>query len=61
MFCRLLIPSPCMFHDMHVPVFPPRPMFWLQMVLGQIEDHRRTYQPINIPFFDVFLRHLCQG
>lgn len=50
-----------MFHDMHVPVFPPRPMFWLQMVLGQIEDHRRTYQPINIPFFDVFLRHLCQG
>lgn len=36
-------------------------MFWLQMVLGQIEDHRRTYKPINIPFFDVFLRHLCQG
>ena len=33
----------------------------LQMVLGQIEDHRRTYRPINIPFFDVFLRHLCQG
>ncbi|XP_008827308.1 cullin-9 isoform X2 [Nannospalax galili] len=33
----------------------------IQMVLGQIEDHRRTYQPINIPFFDVFLRHLCQG
>lgn len=33
----------------------------LQMVLGQIEDHRRTHRPINIPFFDVFLRHLCQG
>lgn len=33
----------------------------LQMVLGQIEDHRRTHQPINIPFFDVFLRYLCQG
>ncbi|XP_045428592.1 cullin-9 isoform X1 [Pipistrellus kuhlii] len=33
----------------------------IQMVLGQIEEHRRTYQPINIPFFDVFLRHLCQG
>ncbi|XP_060045824.1 cullin-9 isoform X2 [Erinaceus europaeus] len=33
----------------------------IQMVLGQIEDHRRTQQPINIPFFDVFLRHLCQG
>eukprot|EP00073_Rattus_norvegicus_P010904 NP_001178511.1 cullin-9 [Rattus norvegicus] len=33
----------------------------IQMVLGQIEDHRRTYKPINIPFFDVFLRHLCQG
>lgn len=33
----------------------------IQMVLGQIEDHRRTLRPINIPFFDVFLRHLCQG
>uniref|UniRef100_G3T5B8 Cullin 9 n=1 Tax=Loxodonta africana TaxID=9785 RepID=G3T5B8_LOXAF len=33
----------------------------IQMVLGQIEDHRRTHQPINIPFFDVFLRHICQG
>ncbi|XP_051008836.1 LOW QUALITY PROTEIN: cullin-9 [Acomys russatus] len=33
----------------------------IQMVLGQIEDHRRTHQPINIPFFDVLLRHLCQG
>ncbi|XP_010615958.1 cullin-9 isoform X2 [Fukomys damarensis] len=33
----------------------------IQMVLGQIEDHRRTQRPINIPFFDVFLRHLCQG
>lgn len=32
-----------------------------QMVLGQIEEHRRSHQPINIPFFDVFLRNLCQG
>lgn len=31
------------------------------MVLGQIEEHRRSHQPINIPFFDVFLRNLCQG
>ena len=30
-------------------------------MLGQIEDHRRTHRPINIPFFDVFLRYLCQG
>uniref|UniRef100_A0A5F8GK56 Cullin 9 n=1 Tax=Monodelphis domestica TaxID=13616 RepID=A0A5F8GK56_MONDO len=33
----------------------------IQMVLSQIEEHRRTQRPINIPFFDVFLRHLCQG
>ncbi|KAM7136968.1 cullin-7 isoform 1-T1 [Molossus nigricans] len=33
----------------------------IQMVLGQIEDHRRSHRPINIPFFDVFLRYLCQG
>ncbi|XP_014321462.1 cullin-7 isoform X1 [Myotis lucifugus] len=33
----------------------------IQMVLGQIEDYRRTHRPINIPFFDVFLRYLCQG
>uniref|UniRef100_A0A8C5KJ64 Cullin-9 n=1 Tax=Jaculus jaculus TaxID=51337 RepID=A0A8C5KJ64_JACJA len=33
----------------------------IQMALGQIEDHRRTHRPINIPFFDVFLMHLCQG
>nr|XP_045011843.1 cullin-7 isoform X2 [Jaculus jaculus] len=33
----------------------------IQMALGQIEDHRRTHRPINIPFFDVFLRYLCQG
>uniref|UniRef100_A0A5F8GYE1 Cullin 9 n=1 Tax=Monodelphis domestica TaxID=13616 RepID=A0A5F8GYE1_MONDO len=33
----------------------------IQMVLSQIEEHRRTHRPINIPFFDVFLRHLCQG
>ncbi|XP_045699196.1 cullin-9 [Phyllostomus hastatus] len=33
----------------------------VQMVLDQIEDHRRTQRPINIPFFDVLLRHLCQG
>lgn len=31
------------------------------MVLGQIEEHRRSHQAINIPFFDVFLRNLCQG
>lgn len=36
-------------------------LFRLQMVLGQIEDHRRTHRPIQIPFFDVFLRYLCQG
>ncbi|XP_037536667.1 cullin-9 [Nematolebias whitei] len=33
----------------------------IQMVLGHIEEHRRSHQPINIPFFDVFLRNLCQG
>ncbi|XP_069092517.1 cullin-9-like isoform X1 [Pleurodeles waltl] len=33
----------------------------IQMVLGQIEEHRRNHLPINIPFFDVFLRNLCQG
>ncbi|XP_055469020.1 cullin-7 isoform X1 [Psammomys obesus] len=33
----------------------------IQMALGQIEDHRRTRRPIQIPFFDVFLRYLCQG
>ncbi|KAM6956528.1 cullin-9 [Aplochiton taeniatus] len=33
----------------------------IQMVLGQIEEHRRSHQPINIPFFDVFLQNLCQG
>uniref|UniRef100_G3PEW0 Cullin 9 n=1 Tax=Gasterosteus aculeatus TaxID=69293 RepID=G3PEW0_GASAC len=33
----------------------------IQLVLGQIEEHRRSHQPINIPFFDVFLRNLCQG
>ncbi|XP_067389128.1 cullin-9-like [Emydura macquarii macquarii] len=33
----------------------------IQMVLGQIEEHRRSHQPINIPFFDVLLRHFCQG
>ncbi|XP_004624188.1 cullin-7 isoform X2 [Octodon degus] len=33
----------------------------IQMVLGQIEEHRRTHRPINIPFFDTFLRYLCQG
>lgn len=31
------------------------------MVLGQIEEHRRSHRPINIPFFDVFLHNLCQG
>ncbi|XP_077437963.1 cullin-9 isoform X2 [Vanacampus margaritifer] len=33
----------------------------IQMVLGQIEEHRRSHEPVNIPFFDVFLRNLCQG
>ncbi|KAF0027925.1 hypothetical protein F2P81_020666 [Scophthalmus maximus] len=33
----------------------------IQMVLGHIEEHRRSHQPINIPFFNVFLRNLCQG
>ncbi|XP_069811447.1 LOW QUALITY PROTEIN: cullin-9 [Dendropsophus ebraccatus] len=33
----------------------------IQMVLGQIEEHRRCQQQINIPFFHVFLRNLCQG
>ncbi|XP_050827905.1 cullin-9-like isoform X2 [Serinus canaria] len=33
----------------------------MQLVLGQIEEHRRSHQPISIPFFDVFLHNLCQG
>ncbi|XP_061481451.1 cullin-7 isoform X2 [Rhineura floridana] len=33
----------------------------IQVVLGQIEEHRRKHQPINIPCFDVFLHGLCQG
>ncbi|KAL9864629.1 LOW QUALITY PROTEIN: cullin-9-like [Geothlypis trichas] len=33
----------------------------IQLVLGQIEEHRRSQQPISIPFFDVFLHSLCQG
>ncbi|XP_068797000.1 cullin-9 isoform X3 [Struthio camelus] len=33
----------------------------IQLVLGQIEEHRRSHQPISIPFFDVFLRNLCRG
>lgn len=33
----------------------------IQLVLGQIEEHRRSHRPINIPFFDVFLSNLCQG
>ncbi|KAJ7341193.1 hypothetical protein JRQ81_005019 [Phrynocephalus forsythii] len=33
----------------------------IQMVLGQIEEHRRSHQPINVPLFDVFLHNLCQG
>ncbi|KAM9273170.1 cullin-9 isoform 6-T6 [Cariama cristata] len=33
----------------------------IQLVLGQIEEHRRSYRPISIPFFDVFLRNLCRG
>lgn len=30
-------------------------------MLGLIEEHRRSHQPISIPFFDVFLRNLCRG
>lgn len=33
----------------------------IQVVLGQIEEHRRSQRPISIPFFDVFLRNLCRG
>ncbi|XP_014818000.1 PREDICTED: cullin-9-like [Calidris pugnax] len=33
----------------------------IQLVLGQIEEHRRSHRPISIPFFDVFLRNLCRG
>ncbi|XP_032537914.1 cullin-9-like isoform X3 [Chiroxiphia lanceolata] len=33
----------------------------IQLVLGQIEEHRRSHQPITIPFFDVFLQNLCRG
>ncbi|XP_055672679.1 cullin-9-like isoform X3 [Falco peregrinus] len=33
----------------------------IQLVLGQIEEHRRSHQAISIPFFDVFLRNLCKG
>ncbi|KAM9809118.1 LOW QUALITY PROTEIN: cullin-9-like, partial [Syngnathus typhle] len=32
-----------------------------QMTLDQIEEHRRSREPINVPFFDVLLRNLCQG
>ncbi|XP_075564412.1 cullin-9 [Pelecanus crispus] len=33
----------------------------IQLVLGLIEEHRRSHQPISVPFFDVFLRNLCRG
>ncbi|XP_054840275.1 cullin-7 isoform X2 [Eublepharis macularius] len=33
----------------------------IQMVLAQVEEHRQSRQPINIPLFDAFLRNLCQG
>ncbi|XP_042645270.1 cullin-9-like isoform X12 [Tyto alba] len=33
----------------------------MQLVLGQIEEHRRSQRPISIPLFDVFLRNLCRG
>ncbi|XP_057269580.1 cullin-9-like isoform X2 [Pezoporus wallicus] len=32
-----------------------------ELVLGQIEEHRRSHQPISIPLFDVFLHNLCRG
>ncbi|XP_013920443.1 PREDICTED: cullin-7-like [Thamnophis sirtalis] len=33
----------------------------IQMVLNQIEEHRHSHQPINVPFFDAFLHYLCHG
>ncbi|XP_065535597.1 cullin-9-like isoform X2 [Lathamus discolor] len=33
----------------------------IQLVLGQIEEHRRSHRPISIPLFDVFLHNLCRG
>ncbi|KAM9564666.1 LOW QUALITY PROTEIN: cullin-9-like [Guaruba guarouba] len=33
----------------------------IQLVLGQIEEHRRSHQPISIPLFDAFLHNLCRG
>ncbi|XP_048791423.1 cullin-9-like isoform X2 [Lagopus muta] len=33
----------------------------IQVVLGQIEEHRRIQRPISVPFFDIFLRNLCRG
>uniref|UniRef100_A0A663MUJ5 Cullin 9 n=1 Tax=Athene cunicularia TaxID=194338 RepID=A0A663MUJ5_ATHCN len=33
----------------------------IQLVLGQIEEHRRSHRPISIPFFDIFLHNLCRG
>ncbi|XP_068262021.1 cullin-9-like isoform X3 [Nyctibius grandis] len=33
----------------------------IQLVLEQIEEHRRSQQPISIPFFDIFLYNLCRG
>uniref|UniRef100_A0A672UNN5 Cullin 9 n=1 Tax=Strigops habroptila TaxID=2489341 RepID=A0A672UNN5_STRHB len=33
----------------------------IQLVLGQIEEHRRSHHPISIPLFDVFLHNLCRG
>ncbi|OXB82875.1 UNVERIFIED_CONTAM: hypothetical protein H355_010445 [Colinus virginianus] len=33
----------------------------IQVVLGQIEEHRCRQRPISIPFFDVFLHNLCRG
>ncbi|KAM6084821.1 cullin-9-like [Theristicus caerulescens] len=33
----------------------------IQLVLGLIEEHRRSHRPISIPFFDVFLHNLCRG
>uniref|UniRef100_A0A8V0Z6L4 Cullin family profile domain-containing protein n=1 Tax=Gallus gallus TaxID=9031 RepID=A0A8V0Z6L4_CHICK len=33
----------------------------IQVVLGQIEEHRRSQRPISVPFFDVFLHNLCRG
>ncbi|XP_060103999.1 cullin-7 [Heteronotia binoei] len=33
----------------------------IQIAMDQIEEHRRSHQPITIPLFDKFLGNLCEG